>query len=132
VCMTDPIADLLTRIRNALRIEKPAVTVPFSNMKKNILQVLKNAGYIADFNSEMQEKRAVLRVDLKYGPDGEQVITSLKRISKPGRRVYSRCGDLKEPLHGLGVAVVSTPRGVLPHTEAKKQKVGGEILFEVY
>ena len=130
--MTDPIADLLTRMRNAISVEKPTVSVPFSNMKKNILQVLKENGYVADFMSEMQDNRAVLRVDLKYGSDGEKVISHIQRVSKPGRRVYRGVKELREPLNGLGVAVVSTPRGVLSHADAKKNNVGGEILLEVW
>ena len=130
--MTDPIADLLTRMRNAISVEKPTVSVPYSNMKKNILQVLKENGYVADFMSEMQDNRAVLRVDLKYGSDGEKVISHIQRVSKPGRRVYRGVKELREPLNGLGVAVVSTPRGVLSHADAKKNNVGGEILLEVW
>lgn len=130
--MTDPIADLLTRMRNAISVEKATVSVPFSNMKKNILQVLKENGYVADFMSEMQDNRAVLRVDLKYGSDGEKVISHIQRVSKPGRRVYRGVKELREPLNGLGVAVVSTPRGVLSHADAKKNNVGGEILLEVW
>ena len=102
--MTDPIADLLTRMRNAISVEKATVSVPFSNMKKNILQVLKENGYVADFMSEMQDNRAVLRVDLKYGSDGEKVISHIQRVSKPGRRVYRGVKELREPLNGLGVA----------------------------
>ena len=130
--MTDPIADLLTRVRNAIGAEKVTAVVPFSNLKKNILQVLKDNGYIADFVSEMQDGHAVIRVDLKYGPDGERVISHIQRVSKPGRRVYRGVCDVREPLNGLGVAVVSTPRGVLSHSDAKKNKVGGEVLLEVW
>jgi small subunit ribosomal protein S8 len=132
VCMTDPIADLLTRVRNAVSVDKPTAVVPFSTLKKNVLQVLKENGFIADFVSEMQNDRAVLRVDLKYGPDGEKVISHIQRVSKPGRRVYRGVKELSEPLNGLGVAILSTPRGVLSIADAKKSNVGGEVLLEVW
>ena len=130
--MTDPIADLLTRMRNAISVEKATAVVPFSNLKKNILEVLKQNGYIADFMSEMQNNHAVLRVDLKYGPDGEKVISHIQRVSKPGRRIYRGVKELRDPLNGLGVAILSTPSGVLSHSDAKKSNVGGEILLEVW
>jgi small subunit ribosomal protein S8 len=130
--MTDPIADLLTRVRNAVSVDKPTAVVPFSTLKKNVLQVLKENGFIADFVSEMQNDRAVLRVDLKYGPDGEKVISHIQRVSKPGRRVYRGVKELSEPLNGLGVAILSTPRGVLSIADAKKSNVGGEVLLEVW
>lgn len=130
--MTDPVADLLTRIRNALRIERDRVYVPHSKLKLGILEVLKTSGYIRDFEPEMQGKRAMIRVDLKYGPDGEQVIQHLQRVSRPGRRVYRKVSDLPDPLNGLGVAVISTPRGVVSQSQAKEFKVGGEVLCEVW
>lgn len=130
--MTDPIADLLTRIRNGMRIEARSVQAPYSKVKKNILQVLKDSGYIQDFSSEMDDGHAVLKVDLKYGPDGEHVIQHIQRVSKPGRRVYRGVEDLPMPLNGLGIAVVSSPRGVITSTEAQAQNVGGEILCEVW
>jgi small subunit ribosomal protein S8 len=130
--MTDPIADLLTRIRNGLRNNVRNVVLPYSNLKKSILSVLKANGYIRDFEAQMQDGRATIRVDLKYGPDGEQIIRHIQRVSKPGRRVYRGVKDLPNPLNGLGLAVISTPKGVLSHVEAQKQNVGGEVLCDVW
>jgi small subunit ribosomal protein S8 len=136
--MTDPIADMLTRIRNALRIKETKVRIPRSKLKANIAGVLKREGYILDF--QLQEPRpddghgpqGWLEIELKYGPDGEDVITYLQRVSKPGRRVYSRAGDLKPVVNGLGINILSTSRGVLSDREARSQKVGGEVLARVY
>jgi small subunit ribosomal protein S8 len=130
--MTDPIADLLTRIRNGLRIDRASVLVPHSELKKNVLQVLKSAGYITDFTSVLESGKATLKVELKYGPDGEQVIRHIQRVSRPGRRVYRGVSDLPDPLNGLGIAVVSTPKGVVSQFEARSLNVGGEVLCEVY
>ncbi len=130
--MTDPIADLLTRIRNGLRIESESVTAPFSKLKKTILEVLKKSGFLRDFEVIMKDGRATLRIHLKYGPDGERVITHIQRVSKPGRRVYRGASDLPNPLNGLGIAVVSTSRGVVSHQEARSMKIGGEVLCEVW
>ena len=132
MCMTDPIADLLTRMRNALRIEAKSVVAPYSKLKNNILTVLKDSGYINDFTSEMKDGHAVLNIELKYGPDDELVIQHIQRVSKPGCRVYRGVDDLPNPLNGLGIAVVSTPKGVMTHAEAKAQKVGGEVICEVW
>ena len=130
--MTDPIADLLTRIRNGLRIEAASVVAPYSKLKNAILQVLKDNGYIEDFVSEMSDGHAVLNVSLKYGPDGEHVIQHIQRVSKPGRRVYKGVQDLPNPLNGLGIAVVSTPKGMLTQTQARAENVGGEVICEVW
>lgn len=130
--MTDPIADLLTRIRNGLSIHAGSVVVPHSTMKKAILTVLASNGYVRDWQSDLVDGKAVIRIDLKYGPDGEQVIRHIQRVSKPGRRVYRGVSDIPNPLNGLGIAVVSTSRGVLTNFEAKKQNVGGEVLCEVW
>ena len=136
--MTDPVADLLTRIRNANVNGYREVKLPYSTLKKGILRVLKEQGFIADYRSEMlavkrqKRPRATLCVDLKYGPDGEKVITHIQRVSKPGRRLYSSARELPNVLDGLGVAVVSTSRGVLSNIEARKLGVGGEILCEVW
>ena len=132
MCMTDPIADLLTRIRNGLRIEASSVVAPYSKLKNNILQVLKDNGYIEDFVSEMKDGHAVLSISLKYGPDGEHVIQHIQRVSKPGRRVYRGVQDLPNPLNGLGVAVVSTPRGVMTQDQARTENVGGEVICEIW
>jgi len=130
--MTDPVADLLTRIRNANSIGKKSVKAPFSSLKKNILRVLKEQGYITDYFPEMEGKKAVLRIELKYGPDGELILRSVKRVSKPGRRVYSGAAAVPNVLDGLGIAVLSTSKGVMSSVEAKKMKLGGEVLCEVW
>src|SRR2546422_11191998 len=116
--MTDPIADLLTRIRNANSIGAKSTMVPFSSVKKDILRVLKEQGFILDYVPEMRGDRGVLRVDLKYGPDGEKVLRHLQRVSRPGRRIYRGAKAIPEVLNGMGVAIVSTPRGVLSSLEA--------------
>ncbi len=130
--MTDPVADLLTRIRNANFNGSASVSVPHSNLKKNVLRVLKEQGYIADYRSEMEGTKPFLRVDLKYGPDGEKVIQHIQRVSKPGRRWYARGKEIRDVLDGLGISVVSTSRGVMSNIEAKKLGVGGEVLCEVW
>ena len=130
--MTDPVADLLTRIRNATRNGHKSVKIPYSHLKKNILRVLKEQGYILDYSAEMEGTKGVLRVDLKYGGDGEHVIRSIERISKPGRRIYRPASDLPNVLNGLGIAVLSTSRGVMSNREAKKLGIGGEVLCEIW
>ncbi len=130
--MTDPIADMLTRIRNALRIERPTVEVPASRMKKGIAEVLQREGYIWDFEVVEQPPQNVLRLNLKYGPNGEQVIQSIRRISKPGLRVYTRSRDTGDILQGLGISVLSTSQGMLSNREAKSRGIGGEVLCEIW
>ncbi len=136
--MTDPVADLLTRIRNANINGYREVKLPYSTLKKGILRVLKEQGFIVDYRSEMLESKrqkgpkATLCVELKYGPDGEKVINHIQRVSKPGRRWYSTSRELPNVLDGLGVAVVSTSKGILSNIEARKLGVGGEILCEVW
>ncbi len=130
--MTDPIADMLTRIRNALRIERPSVEVPASQMKQGIAEVLQREGYIWDFEVVDQPPQNVLRLNLKYGPNGEQVIQSIQRVSKPGLRVYNRCRDVGDILQGLGISVLSTNQGMLSNREAKSRGIGGEVLCEIY
>jgi small subunit ribosomal protein S8 len=132
--MTDPIADMLTRIRNAVSVERPSVEMPVSKVKKGLAEVLKREGYIWDW-SEVQEeddKFSKLRIELKYGPSGEKVIQKIKRISKPGCRVYSRSRDLRPILNGLGISILSTSQGVMSDREARQQKVGGEVLCEIW
>jgi small subunit ribosomal protein S8 len=130
--MTDPVADLLTRIRNATSSAKKSVKIPFSGLKKNILRVFKEQGYITDYFPEMDGKKPILRVELKYGPDGELILRSVKRVSKPGRRVYRGAADVPDVLNGLGIAILSTSKGVMSSIEAKKMKLGGEVLCEVW
>ncbi len=130
--MTDPIADLLTRIRNANANGYTEVKIPYSRIKKDILRVLKEQGYITDYHSEMAGARAILRIELKYGDDGEKVIQHIQRVSKPGRRLHCGTKELPDVLNGLGIAVVSTSKGVISNLEAKKLGVGGEVLCEVW
>ena len=132
--MTDPIADMLTRIRNAVRVERPFVEMPHSKVKRGVAEVLKREGYIWDWREEEAQdipgKRLCL--DLKYGPNGERVIRHIKRISKPGCRVYSRATALRPILNGLGISIISTSRGVISDREARQKKLGGEVLCELW
>ena len=148
--MTDPLADMLTRIRNAVRIEKPAVEMPASGLKAKLAQVLKDEGFILDFQVgkyqhgeeggetfvtdgvSLADAKAVLRVYLKYGPEGERVIRQIERVSKPGRRLYASWKDLRPVLDGLGIAVLSTNKGLMSDRRAKAEKVGGEVLCNVW
>ncbi len=132
--MTDPIADMLTRIRNAVRVEHPIVEMPLSKVKRGVAEVLKREGYIWDFHEEGDgdKPQKQLFIDLKYGPNGERVIRHIKRVSKPGRRVYSRSTDLKPILNGLGISIISTSRGVISDREARQRNLGGEVLCEVW
>jgi small subunit ribosomal protein S8 len=130
---SDPIADLLTRIRNAVRNRAPQMTVPYSGVKLAICKVLKDEGYIAGVDRiDAGGDKAHLRVQLKYGPRGEQVITSVRRESKAGRRLYVSCGEVPRVLNGLGIAIVSTSRGVMSDRQCREQKIGGELLCTVY
>lgn len=130
--MTDPIADMLTRIRNAVRVEKPYVDVPTSRFKRGIADVLKREGFIWDWKEIDEENpSATLRLELKYGPNGERVIQTIKRISKPGRRLYFRGKELKPVLGGLGIRIISTSKGVISDREARRDNIGGEVLCEV-
>ena len=132
--MTDPIADMLTRIRNAVRVERPDVEMPLSKVKRGVAEVLKREGYIWDWREQQVEGRPgkQLCIDLKYGPNGERVIRHIKRVSKPGRRVYSRATDLRPILNGLGISIISTSRGVISDREARQKKLGGEVLCELW
>ncbi|CAN5655243.1 30S ribosomal protein S8 [soil metagenome] len=130
--MTDPIADMLTRIRNAVRIERPIVDMPTSRLLRGIAQSLKDEGYIWDFEEIETTPARTLRLQLKYGPNGERLITKIDRVSKPGRRVYRGYKDLKPVLGGMGVHILSTPRGVLSDRRARAEKVGGEVLAMLY
>ena len=130
--MTDPIADMLTRIRNAVRIERPHVEMPFSKVKRGLAEVLKREGYIWDWREGDAAPISQLQIDLKYGHNGERVIRHIKRVSKPGRRVYRGASNLKPVLKGLGISVISTSRGVISDREARQRKLGGEVLCEVW
>ena len=129
--MTDPIADLLTRIRNANKMHHEKVSIPSSTLKLNILKVLKEEGFIADYVVIEDKKQNVIEVTLKYN-NNEAVIKGLKRISKPGLRKYADVDSLPKVLHGLGIAIISTSKGVMTDSEARKQKVGGEILAYIW
>jgi len=129
--MTDPIADMLTRIRNALVAKHEEVEIPASNMKKEIARILLAEGYINGYELT-GDNNETLKVALKYGPKGEKVISGLKRISKPGLRIYAGKDELPKVLGGLGIAIISTPKGVMTDKEARKQNHGGEVLAYVW
>ncbi len=130
--MTDPIADMLTRIRNAIRIERPFVDIPASKVKVGIADVLQREGYIWDHELIEQQPQNILRIHLKYGPNGERVIQHIQRVSRPGRRQYAGVDELTDVLQGMGINVVSTSKGILSNREARQQRVGGEILCTVW
>ncbi|WP_060681360.1 30S ribosomal protein S8 [Virgibacillus halodenitrificans] len=126
--MTDPIADMLTRIRNANMVRHEKLELPASTMKKEIADILKREGFVSDYEFVEDNKQGVLRIFLKYGANNERVITGIKRISKPGLRVYAKANEVPRVLNGLGIAIVSTSKGVLSDKEARSQAVGGEVL----
>ena len=128
---TDPIADMLTRMRNALTVKHKTVSVPASKMKVAIADLLKNEGYINDY-SVTEGAKANIVIDLKYGPNNQKVINGLRRISKPGLRIYASYEDLPKVLNGLGIAIVSTSKGLLTDKQAREQKIGGEVLAYVW
>ena len=130
--MTDPIADMLTRIRNAVRVERPHVEMPLSKVKRGLAEVLKREGFIWDFEEVEAEPQKQLRLHLKYGPNGERVIRHIKRVSSPGRRIYSGADSLRPVLNGLGIKVLSTSRGVVSDREARQRHLGGEVLCELW
>ena len=130
--ITDTIADMLTRIRNANSAKHPTVDVPASNMKKQIAQILLDEGYIKNFKVIDDDKQGVIRITLKYTENKSQVITGLRRVSKPGLRIYSNSKDMPKVMKGLGIAIVSTSKGVMTDREARKNNVGGEVLCTIY
>lgn len=130
--ITDPIADMLTRIRNANSAKHETVDVPASNMKKSIAEILNNEGYIKGYQIIEDGKQGVIRVTLKYGNNKEKVISGLKRVSKPGLRIYAGAEELPRVLKGLGIAIISTSKGVMTDKEARKQNIGGEVLAFVW
>jgi small subunit ribosomal protein S8 len=147
--MTDPIADMLTRIRNANRIERPVVDIPATRLKASVAQVLKDEGFILEYQvgqqiaddqghktfqptGDVSQPKMVLRVFLKYGPEGERVIRHIQRASRPGRRLFRRCDQLKPVLDGLGIAILSTSKGVVSDRQARAQRLGGELLCTVW
>ena len=130
--ITDTVADMLTRIRNANSAKHETVDIPASNMKKAIAQILLDEGYIKSFQVVEDSKQGVIRIALKYGPNKSQVITGLRRVSKPGLRIYSSCEDMPRVMKGLGIAILSTSKGVMTDRQARKEKVGGEVLAFVW
>ena len=130
--ITDPIADLLTRIRNASQAKHATVDIPASNMKKAIAQILVDEGYVKSFTVKEDGKQGVITVTLKYTDNMQPVITGLRRISKPGLRIYTSCEDMPKVLKGIGTAIVSTPKGVMTDKTARKENVGGEVLAFVW
>ena len=131
--ITDPIADMLTRIRNANSAKHETVDVPASNMKKAIAQILLDEGYIKNFQTINDGTQGVIRITLKYvQPGKEKVITGLKRVSKPGLRVYAGADELPRVLRGLGIAIVSTSKGIMTDAKARQENVGGEVLCYIY
>ena len=130
--VTDAIADMLTRIRNANSAKHDSVKIPASNMKKAIAQILVDEGYIKGFTVEEDGKQGIMEVQLKYGPGKTQVITGLKRVSKPGLRIYTNCEDMPKVMKGLGIAILSTPKGIMTDKDARKANVGGEVLAFVW
>jgi len=130
--ITDSIADMLTRIRNANSAKHDSVKVPASNMKKAIAQILVDEGYIKSFTVEEDGKQGMMEIILKYGPNKSQVITGLRRVSKPGLRIYSSCEDMPKVMKGLGIAIVSTSMGIMTDKDARKANVGGEVLAFIW
>lgn len=130
--MTDPIADMLTRIRNGNNARHETVDIPASNIKKDIAQILLDEGFIKNFDVIDDEKQGLIRVQLKYGNNSEKVISGIKRISKPGLRVYVKNDEIPRVLGGLGIAILSTSKGIMADKEARKEKVGGEVLCYVW
>ena len=130
--LTDPIGDMFSRIRNGQMRLLNSIDIPSSNFRKNILEILKNEGYIKDYFIEKSENNKVsLKINLKYY-EGDPVIKEIKRISKPGRRVYSRANSIPRVMNGLGLAILSTPKGVMSDTEARKNNIGREIICRVF
>ena len=129
---TDPIADMLTRIRNAVRARHPRVDVPASNLKVEIARILKEEGYVSTYKVVDENKRRVLRVFFRYTPDKRSVLTNLKRVSRPGCRRYVGKNEIKSVVGGMGVSILSTPRGIMTGYTARKEGLGGELLCEVW
>jgi small subunit ribosomal protein S8 len=130
--MTDPVADMLTRIRNANTVGHSSVDIPASKMKKSIAEILMQEGYIKGFNIINDGKQGIIRVQMKYGADKEKVISGLKKISKPGLKVYAKSDEVPRVLGGLGIAIISTSSGILSDKEARKLGVGGEVICYVW
>ena len=130
--MSDPLADFLTRIRNAGMVRYETVDVPMSNLKVGVAKVLREEGYIKDYQIIEDNKQGILRVELKYGPDKERVISGIRRVSKPGLRQYVKADDIPKVLSGLGISILSTSKGIIADHEARRLHIGGEILCEAW
>ncbi|MBQ6067105.1 MAG: 30S ribosomal protein S8 [Clostridia bacterium] len=130
--ITDPIADMLTRIRNANSAKHDTVSVPASNMKKAIAQILVDEGYIKSYKVIEDGKQGVIEIALKYGPNKSQVLLGLRRVSKPGLRIYSDCENMPKVMKGLGIAILSTSKGIMTDKDARKANVGGEVLAFIW
>ena len=130
--MTDPIADMLTRIRNANVVKHETVDVPASNIKKELARILLEEGFIRGYDVIEDGKQGIIRIQLKYGQTGERVISGLKRISKPGMRVYADKHEVPRVLNGLGISIISTSKGILTDKQARKEGVGGEVICYVW
>ena len=130
--ITDSIADMLTRIRNANSAKHDTVQIPASNIKKSIAQILVDEGYIKSFKVIEDGKQGIIEIALKYGPNKSQVITGLRRVSKPGLRIYSNCEDMPKVQNGLGIVILSTSKGIMTDQDARKANVGGEVLAYIW
>lgn len=130
--MTDPIADMLTRIKNALMARKKTVTIPASKIKLEIVRILKEEGYIEDYQYIDEKPQGKIEIFLKYDENKRPVIAGLRRVSKPGRRIYMGYRDLPKVLDGLGIAIVSTSQGIMTDYEARKRRIGGEVICEIW
>ncbi len=132
MCMTDPLADMLTRIRNAGMVKFETVEMPFSKVKTGVAAILKKEGFINDFQILDTDTQGVLRIEMKYDQNNERIITNLKRVSKPGRRIYVKHDQIPKVMSGLGIAIISTSKGIFTDKEARAMKIGGELLCEVW
>ncbi|PYP86925.1 MAG: 30S ribosomal protein S8 [Blastocatellia bacterium AA13] len=130
--MTDPIADMLTRVRNAQAAKHQKVDVPVSKLKLEIARILKEEGFISNYKVIGEDTRRSIRIYLRYGPKGERLISTLQRVSKPGCRVYSGAGSIPSVIGGLGINIISTSKGLMTDRNARKRRIGGEILCRVY
>ena len=130
--MSDPLADMLTRIRNAGMVRYETVDVPMSNLKVGVAKVLREEGYIKDYKIIEDDKQGILRITLKYGPNNEKVISGLRRVSKPGLRQYVKADDIPKVMSGLGISILSTSKGIITDRDARRQNIGGEILCEAW
>ena len=130
--MTDPIADMLTRVRNGNNVKHETVDIPASNIKKEISQILLDEGFIKGFDVIEDGKQGIIRIEFKYGNNGQKVISGIKRISKPGLRVYVKSDEVPRVLGGIGIAILSTSKGIMTDKEARKQGVGGEVICYVW